>query len=74
MDRKYRQPDLVHVYATQLARNARQVHDKFSARAYSDGGFDNYLYAGIMYPGYQDRDTGEVYIILTNPLFKGTKP
>lgn len=68
MDRMYRAIDKVIVYASpnEYAEGVR-LHG-FRQKAYSMNGYDCYKYKNTFYPGFQDRDTGEVYILLSHPL------
>jgi hypothetical protein len=63
----YKAADLVSVYYDH-ERTLRL--DSFHQRPYSMAGYDNYKYKGVMYKGYRRVDTGEVYILLSQPLLK----
>lgn len=70
MDRQYKAIDDILVYEK---LEDRQVHGKppiaeFRDRPYSHHGHDNYRYKDVMYMGYYNPHTGDVYIALDRPL------
>ena len=72
MDRAFKAKDRVKVFKDL----AEAAHGKpiavFNQAPYTYGGFDNYIYEGVMYKGYRDKqgDESRAYIILTEPLHK----
>lgn len=68
MDRKYKAEDKVIVYANEREYGAGVRLHGFRQKPYAMNGYDNYLYKGVMYAGFQDRITGEVYILLDKPI------
>ena len=70
MDRQYKAIDDVLVY-----EKLEDYHNpekppivEFKDRPYTKGGCDNYKYNGVMYMGFYNPHTGDVYIALDRPL------
>ena len=69
MDRKYKAFDEVNVYEKLADRkNGVGCITTFKDQPYSYQGCDNYRYEDVMYMGFYDPQTGEVYIALDQPL------
>jgi hypothetical protein len=74
MDRKYKAKEKVYVFNSTITELSV---DNFMQAPFSSCGFDNYEYKGKMYKGFFCRgscaDDAFSYILLSEPLFKGTK-
>lgn len=68
MGRMYKAEDKVIVYANEREYEAGAKLHGFKQKPYAMNGYNNYLYKGIMYTGFQDRSTDEVYILLDKPV------
>lgn len=66
MDRSIKARDTVTVHQDNKDGPALAT---FKDQPYSFRGYDNYMYNGVMYPGYV-RDDLSVYILLSKPLFE----